>query len=873
VGLLTRPRTGARLVSRTRQLKRLNRLAPLTLIEALPGFGKSTLAATWAEELVAADTRLVWVNAAPEIDDHASFLEILHQGLQRAEVLPRTAPRAPQRDSALPGLVDELRPLEQTVMVVIDDAHRLRDPEVADTVARLVKLVHPVRVTVTTEPGHHFHDAAARRGLETNVLRGADLSITADDVTVYAEAWGHELSTASARKLHGLVGGWPLPLREVLDATPSWSDGFDTQPAHDFLQKQVLPAKVDPAAVSTEMLLAVPERFDVELAHHLVGGDDAGTPGELVGEQAIAALEQEGLLWRLPREDGTTEWRYPPLLRRVLLEQLERIDPDALRAAHRSVAAALAKRGGSRSGAMLHHARAAGDWSLLAELWAGQGWSLAGGDAADFASAFADLPDAVLAEHPTLTLAASIADAFAATPESSGWMHRLEASLRAYMEAGVAALRSEKQPREGIQRAELLTAAMLAVRSRGDLPGAQQLAGEAAGEIRRARLEDPGSVRSSQVAWFDVQNAITQLLGANYRSVQEHAVAAHQLAPDTLIGAGASGLLSMLHAVGGFTNDARSWLAAHEAVDLSGQWASGLAELPARLTRAMLALDRLDEEAAEAELAHAVLGPESSGLWPLILIAHHRHALLFGDPVAMLSRLEHVRRALARHIRDGYMASQVMERCTLDLLLAMGEVDRVQARLPESQETKPWLLAPVARFHLITGDPKQAARVSGAGIWRNDISGRDRVEMLVTSSLALREQGETGMSLEAFRRAHALTVESGSLQPLLLMSAEVRRELLDATGLALAPEVVARLDATRPIYPEHAELVQLTPREREVLRQMRHHTTAVELARTLSVSVNTVRKQMVSLYAKLDVHDRASALLRAQALGLIDDRS
>lgn len=859
----------------TRQLRRLDRLAPLTLIEALPGFGKSTLAATWADQLAAADTRLVWVNAAPEIDDHASFLQILHQGLQRAEVLPRSAPRPQPSDSELPGWVDELNRAEQPVMVMIDDAHRLRDPEVADALARLVQLAHPVRVTASAEPGHHFHDAAARRGLEINVLRGADLSVTADDVTAYAEAWGHELSTASARRLHGLVGGWPRPLREVLDATPAQSDGFDTQPAHDFLRRKVLPAKTDPATVSTEMCLAVPERFDIALAHHLVVDDGVGTTNAPVDhratcEQVVTALEQEGLVWRLHRQDGKTEWAYPPLLRRVLLEQLERVDPGALRSAHWVVAHALAEDGQSRSGEVLRHARAAGDWSLLAELWASQGWSLAAKDAADFAAAFADIPDAVLVEHPSLTLAASISDAFATTSDGGDWMDRLEASLRSYMESGAEYLQSKKQPQKGIHRSELLTAAMLALRGQGDLPGAQQLAAEAGREIDRARLEDPGSVRNSQVAWFELQNSITQLLSSNYRSVQEHAVAAHQLGPDTLIGAGAAGLLSVLNTVGGLTNDARRWLAAHEAVDLSGHWAAGLAELPARLTRAMLALDRLDEEASEAELAHVVLGPESSGVWPLIVIAHHRHALLFGDPGTMLSRLEHLRRVLGRHILDGYMASQVMERCTMDLLLAMGEVDRVQRRLPDN--TRPWLLAPVARFHLITGDPQQAVRVAGVGIWRDDISGRDRVEMLMTSSLALREEGKTSKSLEAFRRVHALIAESGSLQPLLLTSADVRRELLDATGLELKPDVVARLDAVGPIYPEHAELVQLSPRELEVLRQMRHHATAVELAKTLSVSVNTVRKQMVSLYAKLDVHDRASALLRAEGLGLIDDR-
>ena len=121
-----------------------------------------------------------------------------------------------------------------------------------------------------------------------------------------------------------------------------------------------------------------------------------------------------------------------------------------------------------------------------------------------------------------------------------------------------------------------------------------------------------------------------------------------------------------------------------------------------------------------------------------------------------------------------------------------------------------------------------------------------------------------------FRRAHLLSADTGNAQPFLLVPVDVRRELLETTGRRLGPDILANLDMMRPPYPERADLVRLSPREREVLRKSAHHRTAADIARTLTVSVNTVKKQLASLYLKLGVSDRASALLRAEELGLLD---
>ena len=61
----------------------------------------------------------------------------------------------------------------------------------------------------------------------------------------------------------------------------------------------------------------------------------------------------------------------------------------------------------------------------------------------------------------------------------------------------------------------------------------------------------------------------------------------------------------------------------------------------------------------------------------------------------------------------------------------------------------------------------------------------------------------------------------------------------------------------------------LSGSEIRVLRYLPTNLTAPEIARELSVSPNTVRTHIKSLYAKLGTHGRAAAVERARALGLL----
>jgi DNA-binding CsgD family transcriptional regulator len=62
----------------------------------------------------------------------------------------------------------------------------------------------------------------------------------------------------------------------------------------------------------------------------------------------------------------------------------------------------------------------------------------------------------------------------------------------------------------------------------------------------------------------------------------------------------------------------------------------------------------------------------------------------------------------------------------------------------------------------------------------------------------------------------------------------------------------------------------LTPHEHEILRLTADGRSAPEIARLLELSPASVRRQLLGLFEKLGVSDRASAVSAASEIGLLD---
>jgi LuxR family transcriptional regulator, maltose regulon positive regulatory protein len=103
----------------------------------------------------------------------------------------------------------------------------------------------------------------------------------------------------------------------------------------------------------------------------------------------------------------------------------------------------------------------------------------------------------------------------------------------------------------------------------------------------------------------------------------------------------------------------------------------------------------------------------------------------------------------------------------------------------------------------------------------------------------------------------------------------VRLEALPRHATAHAALLTGILDLVRGLSPTIAAessltpVEELSPTELRVLRYLPTNLTRPELASELSVSVHTVNPHVRHIYAKLQAHDRSSAVQRARELRLL----
>lgn len=107
------------------------------------------------------------------------------------------------------------------------------------------------------------------------------------------------------------------------------------------------------------------------------------------------------------------------------------------------------------------------------------------------------------------------------------------------------------------------------------------------------------------------------------------------------------------------------------------------------------------------------------------------------------------------------------------------------------------------------------------------------------------------------------------------LKAEILRALRSVTsgeaifGPAIARRLMNYFAAPRPEAP--AVFPELTEREREILALIACHETNPEIARKLHLSPKTVRNHTSNIFTKLQVADRAQAIIRAREAGLGQD--
>lgn len=150
------------------------------------------------------------------------------------------------------------------------------------------------------------------------------------------------------------------------------------------------------------------------------------------------------------------------------------------------------------------------------------------------------------------------------------------------------------------------------------------------------------------------------------------------------------------------------------------------------------------------------------------------------------------------------------------------------------------------------------------------------IEALALQAMTHWRRGERTGAMTALERALRMAEREGYVRLFADLGLPMARLLQEARSRDVMPDYVAKLLAacrTDLIFPALAERAlpePLTQREQEILKLIAAGLTNHEIADTLVISPQTVKKHTSNIYGKLGVRSRTEAAARARELDLLD---
>lgn len=822
------PRVPDGMIARTSLVDRIG-VSPLTVVRAPGGSGKTVLMAQWAE---AAPRTGVWVTVEPDIGDRGAFWNAV------ADALGLRLP-----DAERSTLVRAFHSLGEPTVVVIDDAHELRDAATFEDLLAVLRSSRDLRAIVGTRTRSELEAPAHALTLDIAVVEPHELLLSSDDVGRLVGEDGSRFGTVE--ELLEASGGNPLLLRAVL----AGSSGISPDAViRDHLRVLFSERGGDFAGFASAT--SVPDDFDAASAERLCRVDAESIRGFL------AELEIDGLLMR--REDaGGPRFRYHPLIREVLRAGFRHDHPGEYRRI--SLLAGAEAETQKRFVPALRHAVDAEDYVRASDVVLHGGFSLIRTRGA--AAILQRVPLRHIARLPFLAVVLGLA--------ANARGERLKAlELLALALAASRTGRSRQRVAERVGLALIETVVL-------------RITGRAADSATAARrllvlLDDaaPADLEeiAEQVGPYRLQAALSLFRSgriAEARTAAERAgvsPAALALgAPDSL---GAASLIAVVEAARGEAAAVATLDRIDEAAfpaELLEAYVGSLAHL----ARGILALERNDPDSAAT---HAAFPPEGGNLEHGMLFTALRSmvALWRGKPDVGLEVLDNREASDGSRARLSAEDRRLVAAARVLLHAALRETGPAHTALRGLDRSDPLATILHATLLLQEQNPERVierlnATTGGAG--PRLVAATD----LLTAVASLL-RGDEPLADAALRRFLAVHDVHGISTPVLLVPAEHRAVLWDFAARAGIPDdAIAGLRAVPAPLGVTGTRVELTPREVEVLRQLRDTASFGEIAATLSVSANTVKSQVRTLYRKLEVASRDEALRAAQLQGLFRD--
>lgn len=384
--------------------------APVTLVSAPAGYGKTTAVRAWC---AARDISPAWVtldagdNDPTRLWTHvATAIDRLHPGVGR-EALARLNRVGGSVEDGIDALMNGIGVRGTGVVVVLDEADTATDAECLATIDHALSRLPPTVRLILISRSDPILALSRLRGRGTLLeVRADDLAFTLPEAhRLLVERTELELDPDEVSVLWRRTEGWPAALvfacswlRSVPDpAGAVRAFGGSHRFVVDYLTDEVL-GSVDDEARSFLLSASVLRRFTPELCDGVLERSDSAA--------VLAKLERTNMF--ISRLEHGGWFRVHSLFAEFAGSQLESREPGARAAIHGRAAAWL--RGNGLLVEATEHAAAAGDHEAVAQILAENHLTwLRAGRARSLLRWVSTLPGEKLVEHPALAGAAATA--------------------------------------------------------------------------------------------------------------------------------------------------------------------------------------------------------------------------------------------------------------------------------------------------------------------------------------------------------------------------------------------------------------------------------------------------------------------------------
>jgi len=853
----------------------------VTIISAPAGSGKTCLLRAWADRQGQRHRLAVLQVQRDQQDAQQFWLALLDAVRHASATTGRAEPQAATPDFNAPAMADrvlsELADARGGITLVIDDLHELNSPEALAQLTRLLTNLPPhVHAMLTTRHDLRLRLHQLRLAGELAEIRAADLRFTERETRMLLDASGITLSGAGVALLHERTEGWAAGLRLAAISLAGHPDperfvaefsGSERTVAEyliaEMLERQ--PEDVQDLLLRTSLL----DRVNGELADVLTG-----RPGSerILLELADANAFVESL------DPGRTWFRYHHLFADLLRLELRRTLPGDVPGLHRRAAGWFIRQG--QVVEAIRHTQAAGDWPEAARLLGDHSFSLTlDGQAQTMQALVRAFPPGE--DHPELALVRAGGDLV------QGRLDEAAAHL------AVAETYAETAPPDRQRRLRVAIASLKLslARRRGHLAGVIEQVRFLASPVTGQSDEDIALDRDLRaVALMNLGTAEAWSLGLPdaERHLREGAVLAREIGrPYLEVGCLAQlGFAYIFHgaAMPKIHPFAMTQARCREAIALAERYGWGAEPViaPALMTLAgtMAFLGEFDEGERWLRRTERALQTDTGP--DIRLLLHQTAGILHAgrgrrrEALQEFSAAEHLGsqleglQALASQVTGWLLATQARLGLPGEARAALAALDDERAGSGEIRNAR-------AVICLAEGDPAGAL-----GAVRDVLDGTAPVLGYVTvveahllAGLAYRELGDLRAANQAAERALALAESDRLVLPFAVTGS---RELLEAlprhetAHAALLADILDVLHGSSPAAREQSSLPpaeELSPGELRVLRYLPTNLSRPEIAGELSVSPSTVSTHVRSIYAKLQVRDRSSAVQRARELRLL----